>query len=179
MVGALSPSRVAAWMFGAAVLGAWLASAAGVSRQGPSAPADGRSAAPHPVDNLAADVQTQAARLRQRMDAAPAPQASIRNPFAFSPRAEVAPRLPRPAARLVEAPPAPEPEPILDVIGIAEKKVGDTIVRTVMLANEAGDVIMATAGQRVIGIYDVAVIGADAVELKHAVTGATRRLALR
>jgi hypothetical protein len=175
----MSPSRVAAWMFGAAVLGAWLASAAGVSRQGPSAPADERSAAPHPVDNLAADVQTQAARLRLRMDAAPAPQATSRNPFAFSPRVESAPRLPRPTAPVVEAAPAPDPEPILDLIGIAEKKVGDAVVRTVMLANEAGDVIMATTGQRVIGIYDVAVIGADAVELKHAATGATRRLVLR
>ena len=38
---------------------------------------------------------------------------------------------------------------------------------------------MVTAGQRILGIYDVVAIGVDAVELKHVATGATRRLALR
>ena len=177
----MTPSRVAAWMFGAAVLGAWLASAAGVSRQGASGPPSARTDASHPVDHLASDVQTQAARLRQRMDAAPAPQTPTRNPFTFSSRIEHAPRLPRPAAPVVEEPlpPVEPPDPFLDLIGIAEKRVGDATVRTAMLANDAGDVIMATAGQRVIGLYDVVTIGADAVELKNTLSGATRRLVLR
>ena len=35
------------------------------------------------------------------------------------------------------------------------------------------------SGQRILGIYDVIAVGADAIELKHVATGAVRRLALR
>lgn len=173
----MTPARITAWILVAGVLGAWLASAAGVSR-GTGAARVPEAPAVNPTDHLADDVQAQARRLRQRMDAAPAPQTPARNPFAFSVRervlrAPVAPAAPAP-------PPAPvaPPEPPLELVGIAEKKAGETVVRTAMMSDQSGDVIMATVGQRVT-VYDVVAIGHDAVELKHVTTGAVRRLALR
>jgi hypothetical protein len=175
----VNPSRVAAWIVALAVLGAWLASAAGVSRgsYGTRAPA---AVAPNPVDHLASDVQAQAGRLRQRLDGAPAPQTPIRNPFAFLPRTENVSR-PRTvtAAALVPPVPVEPPEPSFELVGIAENKTGEVVVRTAVMSDRSGDVIMATAGQRVLGTYEVVAIGHDAIELKHVATGATRRLVLR
>ena len=66
------------------------------------------------------------------------------------------------------------------MIGIAEKRVGDTIVRTAMLSpGDADALIMATAGQKILGAYEVIAVTADAVELKDLVTGATRTLLLK
>lgn len=177
----MNASRVAAWMFGAAVVGAWLASAAGVPRPGSASTTSERVVDPNPVDRLAADVQAQARRLRQRLDAAPAPQTPVRNPFAFSPRRQPVPRPARVVSTSVDLPPAPvEPaEPFLDLVGIAEKRAGEGVVRTAMISDGSGDVIMATVGQRILGLYDVIAIGYDAIEFKHVVTGQTRRLALR
>jgi hypothetical protein len=175
----MNASRVAAWMFGAAVLGAWLASAA--SDPGPRLAARASSPpAVNPMDHLAADVEAQTGRLRQRLDAAPTPQAPLRNPFTFAPRAQPVPRQRVVAATVpsFEAPAEPA-EPPMDLIGIAEKKSGEGVVRTAMISNQSGDLLMVTAGQRILGIYDVTAIGHDAIELKHATTGAVRRLALR
>lgn len=175
---AMSASRASAWVFCAAVLGAWLASAAG--RPVRTVDTHPRPAEPNPVDHLAADVQAQAGRLQQRLDAAPAPQTPLRNPFVFSARSVAAAR-PREVPAPVFIPPAPmDPvEPSLMLVGIAERKAGDSVVRTAVIAGDAEDLIMATAGQRILGLYDVVAIGHDAVELKHVSSGATRRLALR
>ena len=176
----MSPARMAVWIFGVAVLGAWLAAAAGVS--GPVIPAPSAPATPEPnrVDHLAADVQSQAVRLRQRLDAAPAPQTPLRNPFRFSERPSTVARTLRsmPAPAYV-APPATEPEPVLVLVGIAEKKTAEGSVRTAMISNDRQDLIMVTAGQRILSLYDVVAVGLDAVELKHVTTGAQRFLALR
>lgn len=175
----MNASRAAVWVFCAAVLGAWLAAAAGRPARTVYAPP--RPTAPSPVDHLAADVQAQAGRLQQRLDAAPAPQTPLRNPFVFAARSAAPARPVRGAPAPVFLPPAPiEPaEPSLMLVGIAEKKAGDGVVRTAMIAGDVEDLIMVTAGQRILGIYDVVAIGLDAVELKHVATGATRRLALR
>lgn len=176
----MSPARMAVWIFGVAVLGAWLAAAAGVS--GPVVPASTPPAAPEPnsVDHLAADVQSQAVRLRQRLDAAPAPQTPLRNPFTFSARPSAAARTVRITPAPASVPPPPvEPEPMLLLVGIAEQKTADGFVRTAMISNDRQDLIMVTAGQRILGLYDVVAIGLDAVELKHVTTGAPRFLALR
>ena len=176
----MSPARMAVWIFGVAVLGAWLAAAAGVS--GPVIPAPTPLTTPEPnrVDHLAADVQAQAVRLRQRLDAAPAPQTPLRNPFTFSEPPTAVTRTVRavPAPAFVPAP-AIEPEPVLVLIGIAEKKNGEGSVRTAMIASDRQDLIMVTPGQRILGLYDVVAVGLDAVELKHVTTGASRFLALR
>lgn len=153
------------------LLAAWLASAAGVGR--PSIPpVASRSPDAVQLDALASDVQSQALRLRQRLAAAPAPRATIRNPFEFvalEPPASIkTPAVSQPP--VVEAP----PEPNLVLIGLAE----DGSTRTAMI--ESGDdLVMATEGQTIVSRYRVAKIGADAIELVDLVTGTTRRLFLR
>lgn len=177
----MNRSRLAVWLIGAAVCGAWFASAAGITRQ-----ARITTVAPRPtdaiqLDALALEVQSQAERLRGKLATAPAPSPRNRNPFAFdtapSPRTARAPR-PEPV-------PLPEPlsvesrEPSIELIGIAESKNGDELVRTAMLTGEFIDLIMVTAGQQILGRYEVISVATDAVELKDLETGATRRLILR
>ena len=177
----MNASRVAAWLLAAAVCGAWLASAAGISRY---TPVSRPPVAPVPdleLNTLAADVQTQAGRLRSRLTNAPAPAALERNPFSFD-RPRYAPRpAPAPAVRL--EPPVEEPlvspEPALRLIGMAENKIEGGVARTAMIADDMDGLIMAARGQQILGRYEVVEIGADAVELKDLQTGATRRLVLR
>ena len=173
----MAPERAAAYIGGGILLAAWLASASGVGQQ----PRTIRVARATPetvqLDALALEVQSQAARLRQRLAAAPEPQAPLRNPFVFgrrdaTVRAAAAHRVaPAPIAEI----PAPDlPEPDLVLVGVAAE--GD--VRTAMIA--AGDeLLMVTVGQAVGGRYQVSAVGSDTVELKDLVTGATRRLALK
>lgn len=169
----MSPTRAAAYLGGGMLLAAWLASAAGVGR--PASPPPVASPSPEAVqlDTLASDVQSQALRLRQRLAAAPAPRATIRNPFEFV-------ALPPPTVSVktpaVSAPPVVEgpPEPNLVLIGLAE----DGSTRTAMI--ESGDnLVMATEGQTIVSRYRVVKVGADAIELVDLVTGTTRRLFLR
>lgn len=174
----MKASRLAAWIFGAAVCGAWLASAAGVSREPRIVRAPQRSTDVR-LDALAADVQAQAGRLRQRMAAAPAPETLDRNPFTFASRRQPAPRVKAPAAAPVVAQPPEIREPVLDLIGVAESKKDGTIVRTAMITGGYDELMMVVAGQRILGRYDVVAVGADAVELKDLETGVIRRLVLR
>jgi hypothetical protein len=168
----MSPTRAAAYLGGGMLLAAWLASAAGVGR--PSIPPVA-SLSPEAVqlDALASDVQSQALRLRQRLAAAPAPRATIRNPFEF-----VALQPPTVSSKTpaLSTPPVVEapPEPNLVLIGLAE----DGATRTAMI--ESGDdLVMATEGQTIVSRYRVVKVGADAIELVDVVTGTTRRLFLR
>jgi hypothetical protein len=155
------------------LLAAWLASAAGVGR--PSIPpVTSRSTEAMQLDALASGVQSQALRLRQRLAVAPAPRATIRNPFEFvvlEPRPTVGIRTPvAPAPPVVDVP----PEPNLVLIGLAE----DGSTRTAMI--ESGDeLVMATVGQTIVNRYRVEKVGADAIELIDLVTGTTRRLFLK
>ena len=95
----MAPARAAAYIGGTTLLVAWLASAASVARQ-PATPAARPPGGVVQIDAVAADVQSQAARLRTRLRAAPALQAPVRNPFAFG-AAAVPTR--RPAAARVAA----------------------------------------------------------------------------
>lgn len=180
----MSAPRLAAWIIGAAVCGAWLASAAGVTRQSRITPPAPPAADAVQLDALAADVQAQASRLRERLAQAPAPNTTPRNPFRFAPApsqrqarpATLDPGLPeRPAVETL-LPPA---EPVLDLVGVAESSTADGLVRTAMMTSESGDLIMAVSGQRILGRYDIIAIHADAVELEDVQTGAIRRLVLR
>lgn len=180
----MTPSRIASWLFVAAVAGAWFASAAGVVRPVRQPRTPPRSPDTVALDNLVADVQTQATRLHKRLEAAPAPTAPFRNPFSFAERPAPI-RASQPAAApapIVSAPPpaVPAEPPLLQLIGIAEKKVGNTIVRTAMMSpGNADALIMATAGQTILGTYEVVAVSVDAVELKDLATGETRRLLLK
>jgi len=173
---------MAAWIIGAALCGAWLASAAGVTRQ-----AQTFRPAPRPpevvqLDALAADVQAQAGRLRDRLAQAPPLPATQRNPFRFATvPASSAPRLPaiEPPSRAFEDVPLEAREPALQLIGIAESRKADGVVRTAMITGGYGELMMVTAGQRILSRYDVVAVGADAVDLRDVETGASRRLILR
>ena len=180
----MSAPRLAAWIIGAAVCGAWLASAAGVTQQARITPPAPPTTDVVHLDALAADVQAQASRLRERLAQAPAPNDTPRNPFRFAPapaQRQVSAAIartgtPESAAIEIAMPPV---EPALDLIGVAETSGTEGIVRTAMMTGDAGDLIMAIAGQRILGRYDVVAVDAEAVELKDVQTGAIRRLVLR
>jgi hypothetical protein len=53
------------------------------------------------------------------------------------------------------------------------------VKRTAVVAAPGDQFYMVTEGQELAGRYRVSAVGADAVELKDLVTGATRRLALK
>jgi hypothetical protein len=169
----MTPARAAAYLGGGILLAGWLASAAGVVR--PSTTRfPRRSAEAVQLDAVASRVQSQAARLRHRLAVAPAPQAPLRNPFAFvEAPASSAATVPRPDP----APPVLEQiaaEPDLILLGVAEQ--GST--RTAMIAS-GDELLMTTEGQTVAGRYRVGKVSADAIELIDLGTGATRRLSLK
>ena len=172
--------RAALYVGGASLLAAWFSSAASLSLQRPSRALGGDTIpGPSATDDLAANIQRQAARLRQRLASPPLPQQPARNPFAF--RAQ--PPKPRPqAARPVEAaPPAVElpAEPALLLIGLAERKRPEGVVRTAMITTAADDLIMASVGDVVLHRYTVTAIGHDTVELTDVTTGQVRRISLQ
>ena len=175
----MSAPRLAAWIFGLAVCTAWLASAAGVGRYRPAPRPAPRPAMDAQLTELAADVQTQATRLRDRLAQAPAPSPQQRNPFSFSPRAIPVKAPARPAAATPDLPPAPPSEPPLTLIGVAEMPGAAGPVRTAMVTTGSGDLIMVKAGEMLLGRYEVAAVAMDAVQLKNIASGAVRTLALR
>jgi hypothetical protein len=172
----MTPTRVVAYLGAGVLTLAWLSSAAGVGEQ-PHAPQN----APQPVqtagtETLASDVQAQAARLRERLATAPAPQSPHRNPFAFAPRPEL--RSARPAATVAPAPIAP-PDPPLFLVGIAEDKTPAGEVRTAILTAEGGEMFMVKVGEAIGARYTVKAIAIDAIELTDLMTDSLRRIALR
>jgi hypothetical protein len=177
----MSAPRLAVWIAGAAVFGAWLASAAGVTRQPRIVTAAPVAPESVQLDALAAEVQAQAGRLRERLANAPMPRANQRNPFSFAPRAtpsraHSAPvAVPPEEAQPLESVPS---EPVLELIGIAESPGSSGLVRTAMITDAQQDLIMVVAGQRILGRYDVVSVGEEAVDLKDIDTGRTRRLIL-
>jgi hypothetical protein len=130
-------------------------------------------------DSIAADVQSQAARLHERMAEAPAPAAAVRNPFAFG-----EPRAPRsaPRADVVHATVVEEAAaavaPALLLMGIAEETTANGPRRTAIIGGEGDALFMVVEGESV-GRYKITKIGADAVELEDQTTKGYRRLALR
>src|SRR5215468_6147251 len=100
-----------------------------------------REARVHP-DTIAADVQSQAARLHKRIAEAPAPSAAVRNPFAFG-----APRVQR-AAHDVAPPVAADavssvaPAPALLLMGIAEETTPSGPRRTAVIGGEGDAIFM-------------------------------------
>jgi hypothetical protein len=177
----MNASRLAVWIVGAAVSGAWLASAAGVTRQARNVRVPPAAPETIQLDALAAEIQAQTGRLRERLANAPAPRLAERNPFSFHSAPSRRTDTPvEPNVAIVPAPVASEmPEPVIELIGIAESKTTTGSVRTAMITNEQHDLIMVIVGQQILGRYDVAAVTEDAVDLKDVRTGATRRLILR
>jgi hypothetical protein len=138
-----------------------------------------RAAASAP-DPVLVDVERRTARLRTFATEAPPPRAPGRNPFRFGesrlrPKASPSPRI-APVDTTPQAAPAPV-EPRLELVGMAERREGDGIVRTAILAG-FGDVHLVRVGDRVAGRFTVLSIGADAVELQDEVAQSVLRLAL-
>ena len=177
----MTTRRIVAYIVGATVLLAWLASAAGVP------PPQRSPRTPRPVtdevalDAIAADVQSQAVRLRQRMAAAPAPQTPLRNPFRFDVRDPAKLRAPTRGVRPASEP-LPEPGPAdlpLVLLGVAERKTGAGLIRTAIIGDDTEELQMVGEGQELAGRYRVIAVAAEAVELKDLLTGSMRRLALK
>jgi hypothetical protein len=172
--------RATLYIGGASLLVAWFSSAASVSlERGRQQSPPGPPAAASPVDDLAADVQRQTRRLRQRLASAPLPQMPIRNPFEFRTVTR-----PQTAIRRVETVSVPVAtsgpvEPALSLIGVAERQLPQGVVRTAMIATEGDELVMATVGDTVLQRYKVTAVSADAAELTDVSTGLTRLIALR
>ena len=175
--------RAVVYVGGSSLLIAWFASAASVSlqrhpRQQPQQSENGAAA----TDGLAAGLEAQGRRLKERLAAAPLPQRPVRNPFAF--RAAEPPAAREMAMRRAEpvvmpiAPAAPI-EPVLLLIGVAEQRTAEGVVRTAVFSTDRDEPIFATVGDDVLGRYKVTALDAAAAELTEAATGRTRRLVLQ
>jgi hypothetical protein len=174
--------RATLYVAGGTLLVAWFSSAASMSlgrntHRTPQVVADSA-----PAQNLAVSVQTQAKRLKERLAVAPVPQQPIRNPFAFRPAPEL--RVAPVSRALVPVPTtAPTEMVIPDVplllVGLAEHRNGDGLVRSAAISSNGEDLIMADVGSVIVGRYTVTSIGSDAVEMKDGSTGRIRRLVLQ
>jgi hypothetical protein len=173
-------SRTAAvYGVGGMLLVACLAAANMPQERDAPAPRTPRRATLPAPEEVAMDVQSQAARLHSLMAQAPVPDQNPRNPFAFgaAPRASHAPVI----AAVAEEPAAPLPPPLpaLILMGIAEDTTPAGPRRTAIIGGDGDTVYMVAEGDAVGDRYRVKKIGADAVELEDVVSNAYRRLALR
>jgi hypothetical protein len=178
----MTSMRAAAYVGGGALLIAWFAAAAAlpVQQAAPARDAAPQTAATSGNGSLAADVQAQATKLRERLAQAPAPNIHSRNPFSFAP--PPAPRLPSSAIKASAPESAPEPElvvPALSLMGVAEEMSPEGLHRTAVIGGANDAIYLVMEGQTVTDRYRVTTIGQDAVELKDLITGAYRRLAMR
>lgn len=152
---------------GGAFLVAWMAAAAG------PAPADSVEPGQSPVaveaPNLAA-LRGQTSRLRERLRRIPRPVSTVRNPFRFADRRRVASRssmTPAPAVPAAMTPGSSRSDAVLRLIGIAESRTAEGVVRTAILS-ALGKTLLVTTGDELSMGYTVGTVGAEAVELRDA-----------
>lgn len=180
-------SRRLTTLVSAALLTTWLVSAAVTQRD--DAPAPIPAQATPPAITAVDELEIQTARLRARLDAAPAPHRSARNPFRFGHRIDTADRPAAPArpaaigepASTAAAPPdaaARAPAPTLRLIGIAIADDAEGGERTAAIS-VSGELMLVRVGGSVAGRYLVSAITPDVVELADRLGGAPLRLALR
>jgi hypothetical protein len=173
-------SRAVVYVGGASLLAAWFSSAASLSlNRGGRGPGAAVDRAESSVDQLARGVQQQSRRLRERLAAPPRAPEPRRNPFAFREPARPAFTASRVERTSVPAAPVESPEPVLSLIGVAEHKRPDSILRTAMIATAGDELLMVSAGDSVLQRYRVHAVSADAVELADLTTGRVRRLSLQ
>ena len=172
--------RAALYVGGASLLVAWFSSAASVSLQRPDGTVATSGHTDPAPDALALDIEAQAKRLRERLASAPPPQQPFRNPFAFR-IAERPARLQASPAVHPAAPAVPElpSEPLLLLVGTAEQKRPQGLVRTAMITTADDDLIMAAVGDAVLDRYRVTAIGHDTAELTDLTSGQVRRISLQ
>ena len=189
----MSKTRLSLWAGGAALLAAWLSSAAGTTPGGLLSPPPGGAPAPLPSQASLApptgaaaveriDLDREVARMAAWLERAPRPRPVVRNPFTLAPRRRadapagsgtVVPegwaRGPSAAARAV---------PLrVSLAGIATDDTPSGPRRTAVLSVD-GEVMLAEVGDEVPGPYQVQRIDDDAVELFDPGRQASFRLAL-
>lgn len=174
--------KATAAVSGATLLAGWLAAAP--PEQSPSSAAPARPPSSPNVPAAAADIQEQATRLQARLRPGADYRDPERNLFQFGSRAR-AERAATSYAPPVAAPapvesfvPQPTPPMPVTLSGVASDQVGDRTERTAILSSPAG-VLLVREGDDVLGIYRVARVGEDAVELLRLADGATVRIALK
>jgi hypothetical protein len=177
----MTNGRTVLYVAGGGLLVAWLAAANMPSPNADRARERAQPADPVPAAAIAAEVQSQAARLQARMARAPVPEGHPRNPFSFGATPRLVPAAqPEVRAAVVDDGPAlVPPPPALTLMGIAEEHVIGGFRRTAVIGGDGNDIFMVTEGDPVGERYKVTKIGADAVELEDLVNKGYRRLALR
>ena len=178
-------SRVAVLTVGAALLAAWLSSAAGTV---PSASvidspigvgvAPAQSVTP-PSARL--DLEREVARLASRLETAPRPRNPARNPFTLAART----RATSPPPRAVAATPGPAPAmahtvaevPVVSLAGVGVERTPYGRRRTAIISAD-GRVFLARIGDEVMGRFQVRAVTDDAVELFDLQAGTPLRLTL-
>lgn len=174
----MTVSRAAPYIVFASLLGAWLSSAASSMPQEPLAgDANVMEHAAEPGE-WASDVQQQSRRLKERIASGPPIPRPQRNPFEFRTSRAPAQAARRPEGTAGHAALAAPAGPDLSLIGVAAHQRPDGLVRTAMIATGAGELIMAVAGDVVVGRFTVRSVGADSADLVDPNTGATLRLRL-
>ncbi len=190
----MSKTRLSLWAGGAALLAAWLSSAAGTTPGGlPSPPLGGASAplpsqaSPAPPTGPAAveriDLDREVARMAAWLERAPRPRPVVRNPFTLAPRRRA--DIPGGSGTVVpdgwaRGPAAAAPAVPLRVslAGIATEAAPSGPLRTAILSVD-GQVLLAQVGDEVPGPYQVQRVDDDAVELFDPARRASFRLTLR
>ena len=137
-----------------------------------------RASSTRELDRSAATMQSEVARLHNRMAPTATPSHS-RDLFRFAGRA---PRpttgaSQRPAAQTAEAPVETPSKPTLQLIGVAEDESAEGMVRTAIVAG-LGDLFLVKQGDIVAGQYLVERVTADAVQLTDTSTSASTTLTL-
>ena len=124
------------------------------------------------------DLEVRADRLDGRAARTTQPDAQ-RNPFRFGDEVRAS-RDPQPARPMTSEIVAPTTSalPVLSLVGIADQTVEGKPLRIAVISTPDG-LVYAAAGQAVGTRYEVASVGADAVELKDLTDGSTRRLMLK
>ena len=182
----MSKTRLALWAGGAALLAAWLSSAAGtMPGAAPSPPPPGRAvpppqAAPTPVERV--DLDREVARMAAYLEHAPRPRPVVRNPFTLAPRrsalAAAGPEATVPEGWAPGPAAARQAVPLrVSLAGIATDETPSGPRRTAILSIE-GQVVLAQVGDELRGPYQVQRIDEDAVELFDAGRQVSFRLTL-
>src|SRR5207237_1206653 len=177
-------TRAAAIVSGGALLVAWFAAAGSAPEQDVAPVGDrAQSTATSGPGSVAAEVEQQAVRLRERLAQAPLPDVQPRNPFSFAPV-----RAPRrlasaaigtvQAATVISEVPSVASPPPLTLMGIAEEPSFEGTHRTAVIGGAGDAVYIVMEGQTFADRYKVKTIGVDAIELEDLQTGGFRRLAL-
>ena len=177
-------ARHAAFIGGACLLAAWLATAGSVRHAAEFNDAGLQPVAPTgsiaPIDPIVLEVRAQSERLTERLRAAPAPLEPGRNPFMFA--AARAKPTPLDAGLrdlgATESSPSPPAGSALDLIGIAEHEQPDGVIRTAILTAPEG-LLVVHEGEVVAGAFRVDQIDAAAVFLTHVETGGALKLGLK